>query len=107
MEKLTLGDLEVSRVRRRFSAYWNRSKLGSRFRGYLSRGDSRGKTYFSDVLFTEIPVAGMLPREHSVMAVAAQRELPPNRPRSILGILARADELEQLALTEPSRERTW
>ena len=75
-------------------------RVGIAFPGLFPPVEIGGKAYVSDVLFTEVPLVGILPRERPVVAVAAPGELPPYRPRSILEILARADELRQRALTE-------
>lgn len=58
------------------------------------------RTYVSSVLIREVPLARIPRSERPVVALMFQRSLPAWRPRSILEILARADELRQRALTE-------
>jgi len=75
-------------------------RVGIAFPGLFPPVEIGGKAYVSDVLFTEVPLVDIIRWERPVVAVAVQGRLPSYRPRSILEILARADELRQWALKE-------
>lgn len=77
-------------------------KVGLALPGLFPPVELSGRTYVNSALFQEVPLGELVETERPVFLFVARRRKRIAMPRSLLEVLARADELRERALSEAS-----
>ena len=80
-------------------------RIGVSFPGLFPPAQIDGKEYLTSVLYCELPLGALVPSDRPIVAIDLPHALNTHRPRSLLEIIARTDEVRSQAIKEQQLEK--